>query len=75
MCLGCKLHLNQELTSSESLRYEGVEKGGFAMIKTIGYLSLQGHKIPKKMMNGMPFHLRSILNANMFHIGTTLVGH
>jgi hypothetical protein len=48
MCLGCKLHLNQELTFSESLRYEGVERGGFAMIRMTCYFSLQGRKLPQK---------------------------
>ncbi len=40
MCLGCKLHLNQELASSEGLRYEGGKRGGFAMIRTMDYLCL-----------------------------------
>jgi hypothetical protein len=40
MCLGCKLHLNQELAFVEGLRYEGGERGGFAMIRRMGYLFL-----------------------------------
>jgi hypothetical protein len=48
MCLGCKLHLNQELASLEGLRYEGGERGGFTMIRRTGYLFLRGHKLPQK---------------------------
>jgi hypothetical protein len=48
MCLGCKLHLNRELVFSKGLRYEGGERGGFAVIRMTGCLSLQGHKLPQK---------------------------
>jgi len=48
MCLGCKLHLNRKLAFSKGLRYEGGKRGGFAMIRMTGYLSLQGHKLPQK---------------------------
>jgi hypothetical protein len=47
MCLGCKLHLNQELAFVEGLRYEGGERGGFAMTRRMGYLFLRGHKLPQ----------------------------
>jgi hypothetical protein len=48
MCLGCKLHINRKLDSPYGLRYEGGKRGGFTMIRTMGYLCLQGHKLPKK---------------------------